>query len=249
MIAVVVGGCGSGQPALGQLAPEDIWTRGVQEYNERDWDEAIRYFERYVLVGGSDPRVTQARYYIARAYFEDRQYVTAAAEYARLAADLGRTDLADDARFGACRAYRELSPEPPLDQEYTRGAIDHCSALVEYFPDSEFATPAMEIVAEMRARLAEKVYGNGDWYLGRRAYDSAIVYFEDVARDYPDTQWAPRALLRLYRIYGTLEYEEERETVRQRLLQDYPESAEAREVGEVSVTSGPPPVQLAGPFR
>lgn len=231
-IGLLLAGCGSRGPVLGDLAPEDLWERGVAEYNERDWEEAIRYFERFVLVGGADPRVTQARYYVAQAYFEDGQYVTAASEFSRLAGDLGRSDLADDARFGACRAYEELSPPPQRDQEYTRAAVDHCSSLVEYFPDSDFAERAQETVSRMRARLAEKLYGNADWYRRRRAYDSAIIYFDDVVNQYPDTVWAPRALLRLYEIYDTLEYEEEREATRQRLLQEYPESAQAREVGE-----------------
>ena len=41
----------------------------------------------------------------------------------------GRAELADDARFMACRSYEELSPDPQLDQEYTRAAIDHCCSL------------------------------------------------------------------------------------------------------------------------
>lgn len=238
LLGLAVAACGSRGSNLGSLAPEDLWTRGVTAYNDRDWDDAILYFERFALVGGADPRVNQARYYAAQAYFEDKQYVTAASEFSRLAGDLGRADLADDARFGACRAYEELSPKPPLDQEYTRAAIDHCGTLVEYFPDSDFAERAREVVQRLRGRLAEKVYGNGEWYRRRRAYDSAIIYYEDVAGEYADTTWAPRALLRLYQIYSTLEYEEEREAARQRLLQDYPQSPEAREVGEGDEVGG-----------
>ena len=224
-------GCGPKQVPITQLGPEDLWTRGMAEFENGEWDEAIRYLERFSLSAGADPRVNEARYKVAQANFEQERYVTAASEFSRLAGDLGRAELADDARFMACRAYEELSPGPQLDQEYTRAAIDHCSALAEYFPGSEFADDAATIIDRMRNRLAAKVYEGGDWYYRRRAYDSALIYFEDVADQYPGSVWAPRALKRLVDIYGILEYEEEREAARARLVRDYPQSAEARGLG------------------
>jgi outer membrane protein assembly factor BamD len=232
--ALAIAACGPKTPPLSELTAEDLWLRGIEEYNDEDWSEAIRYFDRYVLVGGTDPRVNQARYYVGQAHFEREEYVTAAAEFARLGADLGRSDLADDARFMACRAYEELSPDPDLDQEYTRAAIDHCQALIDYFPTSEFRDQAVEIVDAMWSKLARKVYETGDWYRRRRAYDSAIIYYEDVVQRYPATEWAPRSLLRLVEIYEVLEWDEEREETRQRLLDQYPQSAEAREVADGS---------------
>ena len=222
--------CASGGPDLGQLEPETLWERGVTAFNAEEWDDAVRYFDRFVLTGGSDPRVIQARYYIGQAHFGDEEYITAASEFSRLAADLGRAELADDARFMACRAYEELSPDPELDQEYTRAALDHCQALAEYFPESEYTGRANAIVDEMLDKLAEKVYDAGYWYFRRRAYDSALIYFEDVVDRYPGTEWAPKALLKQYEIYTRLEYDEEREEVRGQLLRQYPDSEAADRV-------------------
>lgn len=237
-VLLAAAGCGSKAPPLSELPPEQLWVQGVAEYNDEDWNDAIRYFERYTLVAGTDPRVHQARYYIGQAHFEEGEYVTAAAEFARLASDLGRTDMADDARFMACRAYEELSPDPELDQEYTRAAIDHCSSLIEYFSDSDYADRARQIVDRMWGKLAKKVYDNGRWYVRRRAYDSAIIYFEDVVEEYPQTEWAPKSLLQLVEIYEILEYEEEIQETRQRLLTEYPESAEARQLADGSEVEG-----------
>ena len=228
MAALLLAACGSRSTPLGQLPPEQLWQRAQAELAAEDWDAAIRYLEAFVVMGGAGPRVDQARYDIGRAHFEREEYVTSAAEFSRLAGDLGRAELADDARFMACRSYEELAPDPQLDQEYTRAAIEHCSALAEYFADSEFAPRAAAIVERMRGRLAEKVFEAGEWYFRRRALDSAIIYFEDVFQQFPDTRWAPRALGKLVEIYETLEYEEELEAMRQRLLRDYPESPEAR---------------------
>lgn len=225
--------CGPKQTPLTQLTAEDLWLRGVAAYNEEDWADAIRYFDRYAIVAGADPQVYQARMYVAQAHFNRDEYVTAAAEFARLAGDLGRTALADDARFMACRSYEELSPDAQLDQEYTRSAISHCQDLIDLFPDSEFREPAQEIVREMWEKLARKTFETGDWYQGRRAYDSAIIYYDDVVAQYPQTPWAPRALARLVEIYGILEWDTEREETRERLLRDYPQSPEAQSLAGI----------------
>lgn len=230
MLAVLAVGCGPKNPPVSELGTEELWSRGVAAYNAEDWSGAIRYFDRFALTGGTDPRTYQARLYVARAHFERKEYVTSAAEYSRLAADLGAADGADQARFMACRAYEELSPKPQLDQEYTRAAIEHCGALVEFFPDSDYAERGSAIVDRMWAKLAQKVFETGDWYQGRRAYDSALLYYEEVVDQYPATRWAPRALERMVEIYGILEWDEEREETRERLIREYPESEAARAV-------------------
>ncbi len=233
-VAALSAACGPKAPPLTQMTPEELWLKGVDAYNARHWDKAIRFFGQYITVGGTDPRVHQARYYTGEAYFNDHQYVSAAGEFTRLAGDLGRTDLADDARFMACRAYEELSPDPQLDQEYTRAAIDHCQALINYFPDSSHADQAREIVANMQEKLAAKVYEGGEWYFHRRAYDSAVIYFDVVVKQYPQTEHAPKALARLIRIYDILDYQDEHDQAVQQLRSQYPDSPEARALGRTA---------------
>ncbi|HEX8904836.1 MAG TPA: outer membrane protein assembly factor BamD, partial [Longimicrobiaceae bacterium] len=73
-----------------------------------------------------------------------------------------------------------------------------------------------------------KAYLNGMFYLRRQAYDAAVIYFNDTANGFPDTPWAPAALARIVEAYRKINYREEAEEARQRLLRDYPQSAEAR---------------------
>jgi outer membrane protein assembly factor BamD len=228
LAVLALGACGSREVPLSQVAPEDLWVRGIDEFNRGRWSEAIRHFDQFILVGGVDPRVHQARFYAAEAHFNREEYLTAAGRFSSIAADLGRADLAARARFMACRSYQELAPHPQLDQEYTRAAIDHCQALLDYFPEYERAGEAARIVEEMWSRLAAKAFEGGEWYFRRRAYDSSLIYFEDVVRLYPRTPFAPRALRRMMDVYEILDYDEELEDTRARLLRAYPESPEAR---------------------
>lgn len=231
VVCLVMVGCGGNQLArINQLSPDQLLQIGLEEFEQGDWDDAILYLEQFVFSAPTHPRYQEAQYRLAEARFNKDEYVTAAAEFNRFASQYADGELGDDARFMVCRSYWELSPDPPLDQEYTEAAIDHCGSLLAFYPESEYADRAREILDAGYNKLAEKLYRSGSWYMRRGAIDSAILYFEDIVARYPRTPLAPRALFQMLEGYGLLGYEEEANETRQRLLTEYPESPEARQL-------------------
>ena len=230
LLAAVAGACASGNMNLAQMPPEQLFDRAHGSLREGKWTDAIAAFEQFTLQYPTHPRVAEARFRLAEAYFGKKEFITAGNEFARLASDYPAGPWADDARFRVCESYYRLSPKPPLDQQYTKSAFDHCQSLIAYFPESEFAPRAQEIMVEMRHKLAQKELDTGEHYFKRNAFDSAIIYYEGTLRSYPDTPQSPRALSRLVEIYKALGYKEEEDAARQRLLKDYPESPEARAI-------------------
>jgi outer membrane protein assembly factor BamD len=237
MLGLLFSACASSGPAVTGMDADELFLYGLEQLQERDWSEAIRAFERFTFAFSAHPRAPEARYRLGEAYMGRREYVTAAMEFNRLAAEYPAGPWADDARFQVCVAYYRLSPPPQLDQEYTVSAISHCESLLTFYSDSEHAPRAREIIAEMQAKLAEKDYNTAEQYLRRRVYDSANIYYHHVADAYPATPWAPRALLRLVETYGRLGYQQEAQAARDRLLREFPDSPEARQVNGVTTAS------------
>src|SRR5690606_29591914 len=163
-MAAVAAACASSGPQLHTLGPDPLFEHGLQAYEARKWSEAIRAFERLVLEYPTHPRIQEARFRLADSYFGRKEYITAASEFARLATDYPAGEWADDARFKVCESYFRLSPRSELDQEYTRAAIDHCQSLIAYYPTSEFAERAQQIVVELRDKLAKKMLENAQFY-------------------------------------------------------------------------------------
>ena len=58
--------------------------------------------------------------------------------------------------------------------------------------------------------------------------DSALLYFEEVASEYPDTEWAPWALFRMIEVFGRIGYQRDVETTRDLLLDAYSDSEPAQ---------------------
>ncbi|MEJ2186495.1 MAG: outer membrane protein assembly factor BamD [Gemmatimonadota bacterium] len=234
-------GCSSHQATLYQLNADQLLERGMAAYDAHRWSKAIEYLSRLAVVAPTHPRIAEARFKLGQAHYEAHEYITAASEFSRLANEMAQDSLADAAWFGVCRSYDALSPNPQLDQEYTRDAIQNCQTLVQIFPSSPYADSAKHIVRVMTNKLARKVYEGGDWYYRRKALDSAIIYFEAVVKKDPDSPSAPRSLLRLYQIYEKLNYKEEMTSTRDQLLKDYPDSDAARQLkatGAVADTTG-----------
>ncbi len=236
-------GCSSHQVTLYQLNADQLLERGMAAYDAHRWSKAVEYLSRLAVVAPTYPRIAEVRFKLGQAHYEAKEYITAASEFSRLANEMSQDSLADDAWFGVCRSYDALSPNPQLDQEYTRDAIQNCQTLVQIFPSSPYADSARHIVRAMTDKLARKIYEGGDWYFRRKALDSAIIYFEAVVNKYPDTPSAPDSLLRLYQIYEKLNYKEEMASTRDQLLKDYPDSGAAKQLkgtGAVADSTGAP---------
>ena len=236
--------CGPKEPPLDQFDANNLLERGMAAYRDEDWSDAIRYFDHFVLENPTHPRVQEARYYLADSFYGREEYITAAGRFTRLAEDYPNGEWADDARFRVCEAYRELAPEPTLDQQYTQGAIDHCQSLIVYHPESEHVPAAREIVRVMENRLARKAFLNGQFYSRRQAFDSAIIYYETVVARWPQSPAAPDALGAMIEAYERIGYTDDASATRERLLRDYPESDAARSMGartaDGSGTPAPP---------
>jgi outer membrane protein assembly factor BamD len=229
-LVAALAGCPKELPQ--DASPEQLYAMGREAHERGSWQRAIDALQRFLFQDPGNPNADSAQFLIADSYFNQKQYLTAANEFLRLARNRPAGPLADDSRYRACRAYAELSPRAELDQEYTEEAIDECRSVSLLYPASPFAGEADSLVRELSDKLARKVYLNAEYYYKRGAYDSAIVYLEHLLSTYRGTGVEPAGLALLYDAYLRLGYTQEAEQTRERLLREYPDSPEAERVGE-----------------
>lgn len=224
--------CGTRQARPAQLGPDALYQQGIAAFEAGKHQRAIELLNIFVDQHLGDPRVPQAMFTTARAHQARDEQLPAILLYERIYTSFPNSAVAREARFGVCGAYAELSPKAVLDQEYTRAAIGHCEAFAAAFPGTPEGSRAAEIVTAMREKLARKTLQNGEFYLKRRAYDAAIIYFNQVVERYPQTDAAPTALERLVETYTRLGYAEEAAEAKERLQRLYPRAAQARRDSE-----------------
>lgn len=229
LLGALIQGCTSTPPYMG-MEGDELFELGAREFESEDWDEAVRVFERFLFADPTNDRIVQGRIYLARAYFNREDYITAASEFSRVLDRHPGHPLAPEAALGICKSYVALSPHIQRDQGYTLQAFNSCDNVVQDFGGSEVSVEAETLRDQMREKLAQKTFVAGEFYFQRKLYDSGIIYFNDVLTNYPDTDTAAQALLRLYESYSEIGWEREAEEARDRLLRDFPDSEAADQV-------------------
>jgi outer membrane assembly lipoprotein YfiO len=191
------------------------------------WREAAEAFE-FVLFSPTFRRAAEARLQLADAQYEQELYIESRSQYIRVMDRWPADTVAVHARLGVCRSLASLSPIPERDQTFTRQARLACGQVAADFAGLVIGLTASRLADEMNLKLAEHDYDTGRHYLKRKLYDSALLYFEGVWTEYPDTEWAPWALYQMIDAFGEIGYQRDVETTKDVLLEDYPDSEPAR---------------------
>jgi outer membrane protein assembly factor BamD len=227
VVALGLGACRSAPPYQGMDAQE-LYAHALQAFEREDWDEASQAFERVLITYPAFPQRIEARLYLARSFYEKKEYITAEAEFRRLLMTAPGHQLAPAASLGICQAYAGLSPKPQRDQSYTEQAVRACETTAADYAGTPEAGQARLMRHEMLEKLAEKDFLRAEFYYRRNLIDSALLYFRLVSEEYPDTSWAPEALLRIYEGNLRIGYDTEAEDARADLLTKYPDSPAAQ---------------------
>lgn len=227
-LAVLVG-CSTKLPPEG-TPPEARFRWAADKYDTGSYGDAAKGFLDFLTRDPLSPKADSALYLMAQSYLHDGDPLRAATEFTRFAQTRPNSELADDAQLGACQSYWELSPSLPRDQEYTAQAIDECTRMLQFFPDSPRREEALALLGDARAKMAAKLHRVGKYYFDQGFYESANIYFESALDDYPDAAIIPDVLALLYASYKKLGFDAEAEVMRDRLLTRYPETDAARRV-------------------
>lgn len=219
--------CKSSNPYRG-MSDQQLYDLAQQQFEKGDYSHAIRVLNHLTLTFGNSPLVPDAQFLLAQSDFATKDYLTAHADYQTFLQRYPTDPRAGQAALGECRSLSRMSPIPERDQKYTDEAITSCDNVVSDYPGTDEAKEALSIVTNMRDKLAEKEYLDAEFYLRRKLYDSAIKYFEFVVSDYPQSDWAPKALMGVYKANKAIHYDDLAEKAKERLIDSYPNSPEAK---------------------
>src|SRR5262245_25967304 len=206
---------------------ESLYAAALNEYNRKHWGNAVTAFEKLTNdLPARDTLLPRSYWYLANAHDRQRENLLAAQSYTRLYESFPDDSLADDAALEAARSYRKLWRKPGLDATYGETALTTYNTLLGLYPATEHADAAKREIAELEQWFATKNYETGRFYLRKKAYDSAILYFKYVLERWPNVPRARDALLRLAEAYKAIRYREDFAETCTKLRQSYPADPE-----------------------
>jgi len=205
------------------VEPSADMKRAMDLFHRGDYRRAQAILQRLTFeLPPGDTALAEVRYYTAESWFQTGDYVQAASDFRKVSDEFSTSVYAPLALLRAGDANLRLWRRPELDPSYGETALAIYQELAGRFPDSDAAARARAHVRRLENQFAEKTYKTGIFYMRRKAFDSAIIYFKDVIANYPNAQRAPDALLRLVDSYRAIGYKEELQETCDHLRRFYP---------------------------
>lgn len=197
IVSILLASCSKYQKLLKSSDNEKKYETAIAYFEDKDYYRAIQLFEQIQpFVKGTD-KAEKVAFYHAYAYYEQKDYILASYYFRQFAANYPNSKNAEEAAFlGAYCNYLD-SPPSSLDQTTTMEAINGLQLFINQNPGSSRVAKANELIDELRVKLETKAYDVANLYLKMEDYKAAIINFQNLVKDYPDTKYRETAMFNI----------------------------------------------------
>ncbi|MEM9885228.1 MAG: outer membrane protein assembly factor BamD [Bacteroidota bacterium] len=167
--------------------PKLLLEKANEYFEEGDYQKAQSLYELIIPVYRGKKELEGIYYNYAYTYYNLESYILAAYYFDNFSQTFGASPKREEMDFMAAYANYKLSPSFRLDQKYTTEAINKLQNFINTYTASDKVEQANNLIAELREKLEEKAFDSGKLYYDIRQYASAIQSFENLLRDFPET--------------------------------------------------------------
>ncbi len=153
-------------------------------------DRAIIIYGKVVENAPFGPLADKALFAQADCYRRIRKYDGAVDAYEKIVNDYPESRLGTEARYQLAYTKYEASLDPEYDQESTEQALEDFERIKKTTPVPSIATEAGKVLDELKTKKAESTMKIAVFYERQKKYKAAIIYYQDVAGKFPDTEAA-----------------------------------------------------------
>jgi outer membrane protein assembly factor BamD len=248
--------CGHGQPDIATLTSNSdqvIWEAGQKALEKKDWESARQHFKRIIDAFPQSQYAPSARLALGDTYVaeggtsNDILSIGAYREFLTLYPSHPKSDYA---QFQVAESYFRQKSGADRDQTQTLHGLEEYERLLDLYPGSPYIEQARGRIKELRQNLARAEYMAGYFYQKTRQYcRAAVARYEGILKDYPDFDDLDLVLLHMAECLHAQGRTAEALPHLGRLLEDFPESAQAetaRSLMEEWSNEPPPPPAPAG---
>jgi len=195
LLVLILGGCSSTQTPPKQRTAEDVFRDAKTALDDDDLIQAASLFDIIKLQYPASQYADDAQYYLAEINFRKGEFILAAFNYSMVRRAYPNSDFAKEALFKSAVCYLELSPPYDRDQEYTKKAIQAFSEFQAVYPTDSLSLKALDHIGSLRSKLAQRYFTIAEQYVTLGSMKGAVVYYDAVIEEYPDTHFYEDALV------------------------------------------------------
>lgn len=186
--------CGEYNKLLKSQDADLKYSYAKKYFNQKKYVRSATLLEEVVQYYRGRTEAEESLYLLAQSYYGQKDYVTASEYFKTYYNTYPKGEFAELARYYSAYGLYLDSPDPRLDQTQTYESISQFLIYLEYYPQSERAKEAQDILFELQEKLAykeylaAKLYFNLGTYLGNN-YGACVITAENALKSYPDTKY------------------------------------------------------------
>lgn len=194
LISVFLSSCGEYNKILKSTDYELKYSYAKKYFNSKHYSKAATLLEELVTIFKGTAYAEESLYLLAQSYYGQEDYQTAAQYFQTYYTTYPKGEYTELCRFYSGYGLYLDSPDPRLDQAQTYKAIEQLQLYLEYYPQSERAAEAQDIMFQLQEKLALKelmatrLYFNLGTYMGNN-YLSCVITAQNALKNYPYTQY------------------------------------------------------------
>ncbi len=200
-IMVVIASCSKHQKLLKSTDNDMKYDKAMEYYDKGDYYRALQLFEQLIPVYRGTSKAEKLYFSYAYAYYYEREYIMASYYFKRFSVNFPGSEFAEEASFMLAYCKYLDSPRYSLDQTVTREAIDEFQLFINRYPYGEKAQEANDLIIELRDKLEKKSYNIANLYYKMEDYRAAIISYENLLKDFPDTGFKEDVLYKIITSY------------------------------------------------
>lgn len=195
LLAMLLASCGEYNKILKSRDAELKYEYAKKYFDQKKYGRTITLLDEILSAYTGSSKEQEILYLLAQAYFYDKDYTTATQYYTRYYNKFPKGEFTELARFNSAYGLYLDSPDARLDQTSTFKGIQEFQNFLEYFPQSEKAPEAQDLMFKLQEKLAYKeflaarLYYNLGLYNRENYYESCVVTAREALKSYPFSEF------------------------------------------------------------
>jgi len=173
-----------------RIGDQNNYNQAIKYYNSKRFSKAKQYFELVIMENPGSLDALNAQYYMGDCLYELKEYENAYSIFSEFVRFSNNYDLVRSSHYKICLCVKNLSGEYYNDQYKIKEAINQFQYFIDLYPNSDELKEVNKQIADLKMKLAKKMYESARLYLKLKKYDSARKYFKQVINIYYDKEFS-----------------------------------------------------------
>lgn len=166
---------------------ELIHKKAFDLYEQEEYLRSQTLFELIIPAYRGRPELEKIYFTYAYTYYYLNKFILANYYFKTFAATFPTSDYKEEAEFMVAYSSYQMSPSFRLDQTYSTKAIEEFETFVNTYQQSERVKECNRLIDELRLKLEHKTFMEGQLYYDLQQHQAAIAVFENLLKDFPET--------------------------------------------------------------